>query len=97
MATQDIIIFEPSTSEETEALKAFGKALKLKFKIADAEILSYKKNVIPNEIESNEKVSDIPEWHKKILDERLKDYRKNPEKVKNFDELLKSKREKYGL
>ena len=40
---------------------------------------------------------EIPDWHKKILDERLEDYRKNPEKTKNFDELLKSKREKYRL
>ena len=40
---------------------------------------------------------EIPEWHKKILDERLEDYRKNPENVKSFDDLLKSKREKYKL
>lgn len=41
--------------------------------------------------------SDIPEWHKTIVAERLEEYRKNPQNVKNFDELLKSKREKYKL
>ena len=40
---------------------------------------------------------EIPEWHKKILDERLEDYHKNPQNAKNFDDLLKSKREKYKL
>ncbi|ROI11152.1 addiction module protein [Epilithonimonas hominis] len=40
---------------------------------------------------------EIPDWHKKILDERLEDYYKNPQNAKNFDELLQSKREKYGL
>ena len=33
MAAQDLIIFEPTSSEETDALIAFGKALKLKVKI----------------------------------------------------------------
>ena len=40
---------------------------------------------------------EIPEWHKKILDERLEDYYKNPQNVQKFDDLLKSKREKYKL
>lgn len=40
---------------------------------------------------------DIPEWHKTIVAERLEEYRKNPQNVKNFDDLLKSKREKYKL
>ncbi|SFI37598.1 addiction module protein [Halpernia frigidisoli] len=39
----------------------------------------------------------IPEWHKRILDERLEDYYKNPQNVKKFDDLLKSKGEKYKL
>ncbi len=40
---------------------------------------------------------DIPEWHKKILDERLEDYRKNPDNSMDFDVMMKSVREKYGL
>lgn len=40
---------------------------------------------------------EIPDWHKKILDERLEDHRKNPQNVKNFDQTLKSIREKYNL
>ena len=34
MPTQDIIIFEPNTSQEADALKAFATALKIKFKIS---------------------------------------------------------------
>ena len=34
MATQDLIIFEPTTSQEADVLKAFAKALKIKFEIA---------------------------------------------------------------
>lgn len=34
MPTQDIFIIEPNTSEEANALKAFAKALKLKFQIS---------------------------------------------------------------
>lgn len=85
MAAQDIIIFETNSTEESNALIAFGKALKLKFKIAASENFNIEDDI------------EIPEWHKTIVAERLEDYKKNPENVKNFDELLKSKREKYGL
>lgn len=40
---------------------------------------------------------DIPEWHKKILDERLEDYRKNPDNSVDFEVTMKSVREKFGL
>lgn len=40
---------------------------------------------------------DIPDWHQKVLDERLEDYRKNPQNVKSFDSLMTSKREKFKL
>lgn len=40
---------------------------------------------------------DIPEWHKKILDERLEDYRKNPDNSMGFEVTMKSVREKFGL
>lgn len=33
MQKQNIIIFEPNTTEQENALKAFGKALKLKFEV----------------------------------------------------------------
>ena len=85
MAAQDIIIFEPTTSEESEALKAFGTALKLKFKIAESA-----ENTINQE-------NEIPEWHKAIVAERLEDYQKNPQTNQNFDTLLKDIRAKYNL
>ena len=28
---------------------------------------------------------DIPEWHKEIIDNRLKDYKQNPDDVTDFD------------
>lgn len=40
---------------------------------------------------------DIPEWHKKVLDERLEDYRKNPDNSMDFEVTMKSVREKFGL
>lgn len=40
---------------------------------------------------------EIPEWHKKILDERLEDYRKNPNNNMNFEETLLKIRKKYSL
>ena len=40
---------------------------------------------------------EIPNWHKKILDERLEDYHKNPNNNMDFDKMLKSIREKYSL
>jgi Putative addiction module component len=29
--------------------------------------------------------NDIPEWHKAIIDKRLKDYKQNPDDVTDFD------------
>lgn len=40
---------------------------------------------------------DIPEWHKKILDERLEDYKKNPANNADFGNTLNEIRTKYGL
>lgn len=85
MATQDIIIFKPSTSEETEALKAFGKALKLKFKTGESG-----ENIFNQEIE-------IPESHKEIVAERFEDYQKNPQTNMDFDAMIKEIRAKYSL
>ncbi len=85
MAAQDFIIFEPTSSQETEALDAFGKALKLKFKIAESD-----------GINSNEEI-EIPEWHKVIVADRLAEYRKNPQKNLNFDVMLEKIRKKYNL
>lgn len=51
MPTQDIFIFEPKTTEEAKALKAFAKALKLKFEISknkthETEVLSDLKDAV---------------------------------------------------
>ena len=28
---------------------------------------------------------DIPDWHKEIIDQRMKDYKKNPDQAMDFD------------
>lgn len=48
MQTQDIFIIEPSTLEETKALRAFIKALRLKFNISKAKISDSKKDLLNN-------------------------------------------------
>lgn len=48
MPTQEIFIIEPATSEEANALKAFAKALKLKFQVSKAKISDGKKEILDN-------------------------------------------------
>ncbi|MBD8083716.1 addiction module protein [Chryseobacterium caseinilyticum] len=40
---------------------------------------------------------DIPDWHKQILDERLKDYYQNPENNADFNSTLNEIKAKYVL
>lgn len=56
----------------------------------------YKKEGEISEDEKSEKDIEIPEWHNKIVEERLADYRKNPDNNMNFDNLLKDLRKKYS-
>lgn len=56
--------------------------------------LKQKYNVLQQEELNND---EIPDWHKKILDERLEDYLKNPNNNMDFDEVLKDIRKKYSL
>lgn len=56
--------------------------------------LKQKYNVLQQE---ELQTSEIPDWHKKILDERLEDYRKNPDNNMDFNEVLKDIRKKYSL
>lgn len=40
------------------------------------------------ELEKEEtQMADVPEWHKEIILQRLKDYRENPENVLDWDEV----------
>jgi hypothetical protein len=32
--------------------------------------------------------SSIPEWHKKVIDQRLKQYKENPDDVTDFDSFF---------
>ena len=46
MSTQDIFIIEPSTTEEANALKAFAKALKLKFQVSKTKVSESKNEIL---------------------------------------------------
>lgn len=48
-------------------------------------------------IEKEEKNSDIPQWHKDIIDQRMDNYKKNPESYRDWDDLQKEINQKYGL
>lgn len=53
--------------------------------------LSFVKNAEAIEIE------DIPEWHKAIIDQRMDNYKENPESYRDWDEVQKEINHKYGL
>jgi len=47
-------------------------------------------------IESVENI-DIPEWHKAILDQRMENYKNNPESYREWEDVKKEINQKYGL
>lgn len=47
-------------------------------------------------IESVENI-DIPEWHKAILDQRMENYKNNPESYRKWEDVKKEINQKYGL
>jgi len=53
--------------------------------------LSFVKNVERNEN------SDIPEWHKPVIDQRMNNYKENPDSYRDWDEVQKEITQKYGL
>jgi hypothetical protein len=53
--------------------------------------LSFVKNVEPFES------TDIPEWHKAVIDQRMENYSKNPESFQDWDDVQKEINQKYGL
>ena len=65
MQTQSIVIFEPNTSEEIDALKAFGKALKLKFKISESNLNNDRKDIVDNITKGLIEVNKIEKGEKK--------------------------------
>lgn len=40
---------------------------------------------------------DIPEWHKATLDQRIENYKNNPESYKEWKDVKKEIDAKYGL
>ncbi len=55
------------------------------------ESLSFVKNVETIDC------TNIPEWHKAIIDQRMENYRKNPDNYGDWDEVQKELAQKYGL
>jgi hypothetical protein len=69
----------------------FGNQTGVFVPIADWDLI---KNNYPD-IENLE--NDLPQWEKNLIDQRLDNYKKNPQNIKPFDELLKLKRKKHHL
>ena len=40
---------------------------------------------------------EIPEWHKEIIDERMENYKENPENYRDWEDVQKEINQKYGL
>jgi hypothetical protein len=59
----------------------FGNKTAVVIPINEWEIITEKHKDLENEILLN----TIPNWHKKIIDSRLKSYKENPENVTDFD------------
>lgn len=69
MEMQDIIIFQPNTSEEANALKAFAKALKLKFEVKEK---LYNPEFVKKILESEKEITQGKT--KKVKKADLKEY-----------------------
>lgn len=69
MQTQNIIIFEPNTEEETNALKAFAKALKLRFEVKERP---YNPEFVAKILESEKQIAEGRS--KRVKKEDLKHY-----------------------
>ena len=41
--------------------------------------------------------TDIPEWHKTIIDQRMENYKNNPESYREWEDVKKEIDTKYGL
>ena len=82
MRTQNIFIIEPNSSEQADALKAFIKALKMKFVISESNVLEI------------EKPFTLSEDQKQILDSQ--DNILPEDCVDAFNSLEELKKE-YGL
>ena len=56
--------------------------------ISDWDLLTKQYKITVKENINND-TNDIPDWHKKIIDKRLKEYLENPTDVIDFDEFCK--------
>ncbi len=61
------------------------------------ESLSFVQNI--ESVESVESVesTDIPEWHKAIIDQRMENYKERPESYRDWEDVQKEIGQKYGL
>jgi hypothetical protein len=41
--------------------------------------------------------TDIPEWHKAIIDQRMENYKDKPESYRDWEDVQKEIGQKYGL
>ncbi len=82
------IIAHTENASQIEAVKAFMKALKIKFEISKQK---------PNLIDKVAEVNDFSIEHKVFLDERLKDHQENPQAGKSWQAVKATIQNKYGV
>lgn len=51
-------------------------------------LLDFLKNLKGVTIQSQENESDVPDWHKEIVNERLENYKSNPDDLIDFDKAM---------
>lgn len=73
----EAIVIHPDSAEQLKIVKAVLKALNVRFE---------KQASLPQHLAV---ISDLPDWQKEVLDNRLESARTNPKRIRPGDELLK--------
>jgi hypothetical protein len=71
-----------------------GKTTGVYIPINDWEYLKNKYKEIEQE---EQQIFEVPEWHKEIVRQRLKEYRNNTDNVLDWEGIQKEIEEKYGF
>jgi hypothetical protein len=78
-------------SKKDNTQKALEKAKKDFIKKCNKELEEAEKRINSGKFYTEEQANTmLAEWQKKVLDERLSDYNKNPSDVSDFDKTLKA-------
>lgn len=56
--------------------------------IEDEHLIRAIKNMLDYALKREQQINEVPEWHKTIVQDRLEDYKKNPDSASDFDAAL---------